>query len=315
MIADYRDGRVLYTKQRYPILLFVVIAVLLIAVFLIVRSSTGTVISPIPNGSDQSPTIPVRSMPKKSPEELRAMIEGAIGNNWVQYSVLVADFNSDFTMRMNETASFDAASVNKVPILAALYAQVGSGKVDLKQEIAIQARDIQDYGTGVIRYQPPGTTYSVQTLARLMMQKSDNTAAYVISNRIIGLSVIQSLVDGWGMTQTDMTENTTTNRDTALLFRKIYRGDIADRTLTAEMLSFMTDSDFEERIPGLLPENTAVYHKIGNQVGVIHDAGIVSDGKVLYYVGILTSNLRDEEGAKELEAKLSKIIYDFMRGG
>jgi len=82
-----------------------------------------------------------------------------------------------------------------------------------------------------------------------------------------------------------------------------------------EMLSFMTDSDFEERIPGLLPENTAVYHKIGNQVGVIHDAGIVSDGTVLYYVGILTSNLRDEEGAKELEAKLSKIIYDFMRGG
>src|SRR3990172_3372680 len=76
MIADYRDGRVLHTKQRYPILLFVVIAVLLIAVFLIVRSSTGTVISPIPNGSDQSPTIPVRSMPKKSPEELRAMIEG-----------------------------------------------------------------------------------------------------------------------------------------------------------------------------------------------------------------------------------------------
>jgi beta-lactamase class A len=313
MIADYRGGSVSYTRKRLGVFPLLAVALILYAAFIFIRGSTGGILSPVPDDPEEKKSTIVRSTPKKSPEELRMMVQNAIGNSWVNYSVLVVDFNSDYRMGLNESAVYDGASVNKVPILAALYAQAGNGKVDLKQEITIQTRDIQDYGTGVIRYQPPGTKYTIRELARLMMQKSDNTAAYVISNRVIGLAAIQALVDSWGMTQTDMTENTTSNQDAALLFRKIYRREIANRTLTDEMLAFMTDSDFEERIPGLLPESTAVYHKIGNQVGVIHDAGIVSDANVLYYVGFLTSSIRDEEGAKALEAKLSKIIYDYMR--
>ena len=314
MIADYRGGRVSHAQHRRPILPLVVIAFLLFAVLLMVRSSTGTIVSPIPNGSDQAPTTPVRNTPKRSPGELRTIIENAVGNSWVNYSVLVSDFNSDFTVAINDTQIYDAASVNKIPILAALYALAGKREIDLDTTITIQANDIQDYGTGVIRYQPPGTTYSIKTLARLMMQKSDNTAAYVLSNHVIGLKNIQTLVNGWGLTQTDMNKNTTSNKDMAILVRKLYRAEITDTAHTAEMLSFMKDSDFEARIPRQLPEGVTVYHKIGNQVGVIHDVGIVSDGNTRYYVGFLTSNLTDEPGAETLEATLSKLIFDFMHG-
>ena len=69
-------------------------------------------------------------------------------------------------MGINESVIFTAASVNKVPILAALYEEAQKGNVDFNRVITLQASDIQDYGTGSIRYDPPGTTYSVKTLAQ-----------------------------------------------------------------------------------------------------------------------------------------------------
>ena len=59
-----------------------------------------------------------------------------------------------------------------------------------------------------------------------MMQKSDNTAAFLLANYVIGLNTIQQYVDGWGMTQTDMVNNTTSNHDMALLFEKIMNNKI-----------------------------------------------------------------------------------------
>jgi beta-lactamase class A len=314
MIADYRGGKVGQKRRRFPFILIITVVFFLYAILLIVNASTTTVLSPVPNDVRLVPTASSRNNPKKSPDELRTIIQNAVGTTWVNYSVLVSDFNTDFRMAINGSEIYDAASVNKIPILAALYATAAKGDVDMDRIITIQAQDIQDYGTGVIRYQPPGTTYSIKTLAQLMMQKSDNTAAYILANHVVGLKNIQSLVNAWGLTQTDITENTTSNNDMAILMGKMYRGEITDKAHTDEMLSQMKDSDFEARIPGELPKGVTVYHKIGNQVGVIHDVGIVSAGKTLYYVGFLTSNLTDEPGAETLEATLSKLVYDFMRG-
>jgi beta-lactamase class A len=249
----------------------------------------------------------------KSAEDLRTRIQNMVGDSWTNYSILVVDFQSGFSMGINEAAVYDAASVNKIPILATLYLLVDQGEIDLDGSISIQTKDLQDYGTGTIRYDPPGSAYTIRTLARLMMQKSDNTAAYVLSNRVIGLKNIQAKVNEWGLTQTDMNENTTSNKDMAILVRKIAEGEIASPALTKDLLSFLTDSDFEERIPALLPESATVYHKIGNQVGIIHDVGFVSEGNMRYYIGFFTSNLKNEKAAEELEARVSKLVYDFLR--
>ena len=110
-----------------------------------------------------------------------------------------------------------------------------------------------------------------------------------------------------------MTNNKTSNADMALLMTKMFRGDVTNASATAEMLGFMTNSDYEERIPGDLPKDVTVYHKIGNgDTGEIHDVGIVVHGDTKYYVGILTTGVTDDDAAEKLEAKLSRIIYDFM---
>jgi len=251
---------------------------------------------------------------RKNPEDLKKQIREAVGNTFKNYSVYVVDYHSNFSMGFNESEIFSAASVNKLPIMAALYTEAQNGKVNFDQVITLQPEDIQDYGTGSIRYDPPGTTYTIKTLIRLMMQKSDNTAAFLLGNYVVDLPTVQSAINSWGMGQTDMATNKTSNKDIELLMRKIYNNNVANPALTAEMLGFTRDSDFEHRIPADLPDNVTVYHKTGDgETGEIHDVGIVNRGNITYYIGILTTNAGDVDAANTLEAKISKIVYDFMR--
>ncbi len=281
-------------------------------IFFKVIKASSHVISPLPNETPVSSPFAWISR-QKNPKELRQKVQETVGNSWRNYSVLVEDYNSSFTLEMGENAIFTAASVNKVPILTAVYYLAQKGEANLDQVITLQQADIQDYGTGSIRYDPPGTTYSVKTLARLMMQKSDNTAAYLLGNYVIGLDKIQTLMTSWGLDQTDMTNNKTSNKDMAILFKKIYTEKVANHALTTELLSFLKDSEIEDRLPAMLPSGTMVYHKTGNAVGSVHDIGIIEAGKTKYYLGILTSDITNEEEAVMLMAKISKLVYDFMR--
>ncbi|MBI3955696.1 serine hydrolase [Candidatus Gottesmanbacteria bacterium] len=272
-----------------------------------------TIVSPIPDEAKETTSILTNWFAKKkSADDLRKKIQELVNNRWKNYSVYVKDYTSSFTMGINETVIFTAASVNKVPIVAALYYYAGKGEIDLDERVTIQARDVQDFGTGSIRYDPPGSVYSLKTLAKLAIEQSDNTAAYVLGNYTVGLDRVQSLMNEWGLTQTDMVNNKTTSRDMNQLFEKIYKGEVTNAASTQEMLAFFKDTDFEDRLPALLPDTVTVYHKIGNEIAVMHDAGIVTDGKAAYYIGVFSSDITDEEEAKKVIAQVSKLVYDYL---
>lgn len=279
-------------------------------------SPRSTVISPIPD----TPIAAHTAQPKqftlfkktKSPDDLTEKINKVIDESWSDYSILVEDYTSDFSLKISEGEIFVAASVNKIPILAALYYYADKGEIDLDRDITIQAADIQDYGTGSIRYDKPGSVYSVKTLAKLMIKQSDNTAAYILANHIVGFPKLKSIVSQWGLVQTDMVTNKTSNQDIAKLMRMIHEGKVTNQGATLEMLSFLKDTDHETRLPANLPDSATVYHKIGTEVGVIHDAGIVTDGKHTYYVGIFTNGTAEGEETDKEFAVISKIIYDYM---
>jgi len=279
--------------------------------------SRATVISPIPD----TPIPKASSAPKtftlfkkqKSADDLTDKINNAVDETWNDYSVVVEDYTSDFSLRISEGEIFVAASVNKIPILAALYYYAGKGEIDLDRDITVQAADIQDYGTGSLRYEEPGAVYSVKTLAKLMIKQSDNTAAYILANHIVGFKKLKEITAQWGLVQTDMVDNKTSNQDIAKLMRMIYEGKVTDAAHTQEMLSFLKDTDHETRLPALLPEGVTAYHKIGTEVGVIHDAGIITDGKHTYYLGIFTNGTAEGEETDKHFAEISKIVYDYMK--
>jgi len=298
---DYsRRKRGLVLKRIVPLTIFLSIVLLLFLGKKLIKFSPKN-ISPLPQESLE------KSLTKQELlSEIQRLIEGK-----GTYSVYIYNLNNKEGFGLGEETVFIAASINKIPVLASLYFLAGKGEIDLDKKIALQKKDIQDYGTGSIRYDPPGTQYSLKTLARLMMEKSDNTAGYILGEIVVGMEKVQELVNSWGLNQTDMANNQTSNHDMAVLLSLMYQGKITNEALTKEMMGFMDNSDFEERLPKFLPKNIKVYHKIGNEEGIIHDVGIIDFYQNPYYLGVFSIDAADLEEAKRTIAQISKLVFEF----
>lgn len=226
------------------------------------------------------------------------------------YSIYFKDLKNGKSFGIEENQINTGASVNKVPIIAALYLFAKEGKINLDDRVTIQKDDVQDYGTGSIRYQKMPQTYSLRNLAKLALKESDNTAAHVIEIRI-GEDNVQKLVESWQMKQTNMVENKTTAYDMSILFEKIYNGQVTDSANTKELLEFMSNTDFEDRIPKGLPSNVKTFHKTGDEEGYIHDVGLVQTKKGVYYLGVMTSDVGGrEDETKTTISEISKKVYE-----
>jgi len=277
-------------------------------------NNSGIQISPAKKNDDKGIIGIFNKKPKNySPEEILQKIDQQTQKTSGTYSVYIFDINKNTGFGINEQMVTDAASVNKITIIAALYYLAGTEDIDLEKIVVPQPKDISD-GTGSIRYDPPGTPYSIKTLARLMMEKSDNTAAYILGSHIVGLQRIQDLVGSWGLTQTDMFKNTSSVKDQAKILIKVYKGEITSHALTAEMLDFMNISDFDDRLPKGLPEGVKIFHKTGDQVGKIHDVGIIEAPDRPYYLGVFTTDQTNEQTTKDNIAQISKIVYEYLGG-
>jgi beta-lactamase class A len=230
------------------------------------------------------------------------------------YSMLFVDLNHpENTVGITEHMLFTGASVNKVPIIATLYFLANKGAINLDQKIVLQKKDIQDYGTGSLRYQKPGGVYSLKTLAKLTLQQSDNTAAHILGEKLRTQTIQDSMKD-FGLTQTNMANNKTSLSDMALLYQKIYKKEVTSPALTKELLDFMKDTDIENRLPGQLPKTALVYHKTGDGIGFVHDVGIIKEGNHVYFFGVMSADVGGyEDEATSTIAQVSKYVYDYMK--
>lgn len=305
-----------YQPRKKTNYLFLVVALGLIAVpsvFIVKKLSEPAIISPVSAHAQTTVNQHVILLNKKDPQKFQSVIDNAIDNSIPQYSIVVDDFLTNFHAESGDQTQYTSASVQKVPILIALYDQVQKGKTTKDTQVTLTEDVRQDYGTGSIRYAPAGTVYTIENLAERMIKDSDNTAAFILARKIMNMKDVQSIINGWGLGETDLENNFTTNANMNLLFRKLFRGQLLNATLTREVIDILQNSNYEDRIPALLPRKTHVYHKEGTAIAALHDVGVVVGDKSFYYIGIFTSNVSDEERATKAMARISKAVYDFMQ--
>jgi len=245
----------------------------------------------------------------KETEVIRQDIVDLLKDEKGEFNVCYTDLTTEESFGIHPDTVLTGASLNKLPIVGYLYYLASKKEIDLQEMVVIQKSDIQNYGTGSIRYEEPGKTYTLQYLAQLSLQKSDNTAAHVLNIRL-GEGNIQAYAYRLGMSATNMVENDTTCRDIQTFFKMLYTNKIANPNLTKEMMGYMQNTDFEDRIPRLLPRSTNVYHKTGDGVNFIHDGGIISNGKKPFILIVTSSNLTDEEKARVTIGRIAKTIFD-----
>jgi beta-lactamase class A len=224
------------------------------------------------------------------------------------YGVYFVLLNNAESAGINENQVYTAASVNKLLIMVNFYQQVEAGRLSEDEVYILKRADVQDYGTGILRYQSLGSEYTYKELVELSGKKSDNTAAWVLQNKV-GSKTLQNSLDSLGMDKTSMKNNTTTPKQMGDYLVLLYNFKLLSEENTAKIFSFLTKTDFENRIPQGIPANIKVAHKIGNEAQTYNDCGIVFSNNP-YVLCILTKEVKEQE-ALDVLPKISRLVFEF----
>lgn len=252
--------------------------------------------------------IPSTGASRKNYSKLLKDIKEYLGSQQGVYGLYFLDLKNGQTMTFNPTKKFIAASTIKVPINLYLYSMYSEGKISLDETVEYKEVDYEE-GTGDIQYAEFGSEYSLRELSRLSIEESDNVAINMLSRYLDYEKVVEYMESLVNHTiQRD--RNVTTPKDMAIYLKVLL--DLSQRKPdTQELLDFLMNTEYNDRIPLYLPEDVPVAHKIGNQVEARHDVGIIFAKRP--YILCLYSEKVDEEAAPETLAHISKMIYDFSQ--
>jgi beta-lactamase class A len=260
----------------------------------------------------EAPELPADPARTRALGKLDERLEGISRAHAGTHGVVVFDPLSGEAASLNTDRRFVAASLSKLYALLTLYSAASRGEVDLEDEITMRASDVWAEGTGVLYGRPVGTTMTLRECAGYLIKESDNTAE-VMLNRYLGEEEIEAELRRVGARSTSYwVPNTTKPDDILLVLQAIADPSHTSPELSAEMLDIMTDTSFEDRLPGSLPEGARVAHKIGSWETTFSDAGIVfpedADGGQGYYV-VVFSEGAPEGAARETIQDVSLEAY------
>jgi len=240
--------------------------------------------------------------------EKKESVQKILSERAADFSVYYQDITTGESFGLDENKVLTAASLNKIYIVGYLYYLAGKEKINLEDTITVQKADIQDYGTGSLRYNGEGNSYTLKALSEFALRQSDNTAAFILAAKLERMN-IQKFVDDLGLDATDIEKNRTSAKDVGVFFKMLHDKKITTAALTAEVLGYMTDTDFEDRLALFVKDKAHVYHKSADAVAMIHDGGIVDDGKNPFIIVVLSSGVKDERDAK---ITIGKIAHDLL---
>jgi beta-lactamase class A len=204
-----------------------------------------------------------------------------------------------------EDELFPSASVIKLPLVMALYADAARGLIDLDERVAVGDRVD---GTGVLRHIRGVERLSLRDLAMLAIIVSDNTATNRLIERI-GLERVGERLREWGCVQTRLSrkmydfeaakrgnENVMTARETVSLLLRLERGECEDRTTSDAVLAVLEQCQDRTMLLRYLPYDLNMPHKFGTLDESRNDTAVIP-GERPVVVAAFTRKLRDTGAA------------------
>lgn len=275
---------------------------------------------------------------QKKLETLKQKIENELTSTAGTFSVAFQEVgNEENSILINETIVFHAASTMKTPVMIEVFKQVGEGKFSLDDSIIVknEFKSIVDGSPYSLElssdsddklYSLIGQIQKIYDLVYDMITVSSNLATNLLIELVgadkvyqtmknLGLENLKVLRGVEDIKAYELGLNNTTD---ALSLMKLYLLIAEKKILTEkdcdEMIKILIDQKFNDKIPKYLPNDIKVAHKTGSISKVEHDSGIVflPDGKQ-YVLVVLSEDLEDATKGKETIARISKLIYDYMK--
>lgn len=214
--------------------------------------------------------------------EIEKIIDKLPGRIGVYYK----DLTTGNLFKYNEKVTFLAASIIKLPILAAALSEINEGRLRKDAVLKLSTSD-KAPSCGALAYMHSGLEVTIKDLYNLMIILSDNTATNMLI-RTLGIQNINDIFEKFGLKTTKLNrtlfdskqqkmgkENYFSPAEIGLLLEKVYKRSLISEEASSEIEEILKHQQINSKIPYFIPENIEIAHKTGEDTGITHDVGIV----------------------------------------
>lgn len=222
---------------------------------------------------------------------------------------------SGTSIGIKEKDDFAIASLLKVPLVMAAYKASNDNKIALSDTLIIRKEDL-DSGFGTLYTRGVGTKIELKEAMRLALVESDNTAKNVITASI-PLNYLEDVFDSLDIAK-DIDGKTIliSPKGYASILRSLYLSSYLPYAQSNQILTWLSETSFNDKIAAPIPPNVKVAHKIGsfeskNQgENVFTDCGITYVPKRPYILCVMVN--AEEAKAKNAMQFLSDHVYRYV---
>lgn len=235
-------------------------------------------------------------------------------------AIYVWSFETGKYAAINEDKIYPAASIIKIPVLVQLFKSIEANQVSIYDEMAL-THYYRASGSGDLQYAQDGRKYTLDTLAKVMIQDSDNSATNMLMAKVGGMDDINTGLRTWGLKNThvqtwlpDLTgTNTTTAFDMAKLLYNLENTSFLNINSREDIIKYMSKVKNNRLIQAGLPSGVPFVHKTGDIGSMLGDAGIVYMPTGHHYIVVILAKRphNDPAGVNFIKAA-SSLIYSAM---
>ena len=233
-------------------------------------------------------------------------------------SVYVWEYDGGTYVDINANEPFPAASIIKIPVLIEMFRAIEQGKFKIDDTMVLE-----DYyraaGSGGLQYSQGGIAHSMDYLAKIMIENSDNSSTNMIISKLGGMPEVNRAMKSWGLKTTHINNwlpdmkgtNLTTAREMAKMFYNMDSTNLLSNATKRHIAGYLSHVKNNRLLQAGLPKNAILLHKTGDIGFMVGDAGIVktANGKK-YIVVIMVKRPYNNLQGKEFIVKASKLIYN-----
>ncbi len=240
----------------------------------------------------------------------------------IKPALYVWEYEQGQYVDINANEIYPAASIIKLPVLVRMFKSIEANQFTIYDEMKM-TEPYRSSGSGNLQYSLAGRSYTMDYLAKIMIQDSDNTSTNMIMSKIGGMDDVNIGLRDWGLSKTYVRTwlpdlagtNKTTAADMAKILYNLDNPGFLNINSREYIIDYMSHVKNDRLIQAGLGEGALFIHKTGDIGTMLGDAGIVfaPNGKK-YIVVILAKRPHNSYQGKEFIVKASELIYKAIVG-
>ena len=240
----------------------------------------------------------------------------------IKPAIYVWEYEGGKYVDIDSEKLYPAASIIKLPVLVRMFKSIEANQFTIYDEMKM-TEPYRSSGSGSLQFSSANKSYTIDYLAKIMIQESDNTSTNMIMSKMGGMEDVNAGLREWGISSTYVRTwlpdlggtNKTTASDMAKILYNLDNPGFLNINSREYIIDYMSHVKNNRLIQAGLGEGALFIHKTGDIGTMLGDAGIVyaPNGKK-YIVVILAQRPYNSPQGKDFIVKASEIIYKYIVG-